>query len=259
LLVKQSVDGGSRETNPSIATDSCGNIYVSGHVFGPNAPTFYDADSDGSTLTNSSLFGKTTSGNNQVFVGKLKPTGKWEWAVSVDGGGNEQDPSIATDSCGNIYVSGHVSGSNAPIFYDTDSDGSTLTNSNLVGKPTSGISQVFIGKLTNDPRTNVIFGIVQQVDQTNNCALVEFGGVITTNETLVPGCPYYIDSYGPVHPNASKLTTEPCDSGGCNCPNRCIGVACDENSIIWNVEDPLCVKPKCCCCCQHLETNQQEF
>lgn len=99
-------------------------------------------------------------------------------------------------------------------------------------------------------------GLSQSVDQINSCALVKFGGVVNIDETdLEPGCAYYVDSYGPVNPNESKLTTSPCDPRCSNCENRCVGVACDNESIIWKLEDPLCVESKCCCCCYHPQNN----
>lgn len=273
------IDSPVNEGSPSVATDSCGNVYVTGFGSAGSAPVFYDAGVTGNTTTFGSQITGRTSIGSQIFIGKLIQDGRWQWAVSIDDvlsleekkGGKDKDEddddkdkltdvlsfvtngSVTVDDCGNIYVAGATSSEFAPTFYNAGPDGSTIqgpTGNELFGRQTTTNNpQVFVGKLANDPKTQPVIGIVQQVDQLNN-AIVKFGGVIDSkqDEPLEPGCPYYINSYGPVDPTVSKLTTEPCNPDVCNCPNRCLGTSCDEKSIIWELEDPLCVKPKCCCC-----------
>jgi hypothetical protein len=275
------IDSPENDGSPSVSTDSCGNIYVTGFGSSGTAPTFYNAGVTGNTTTLNNHISGRTSVNSQIFIGKLVQDGRWIWAVAIDDvlstdekgkeiianieGISFTNGSVTVDNCGNIYVAGAAASEVAPTFYNAGPDGSTIqgpTGDELFGKQTiSSNPQIFIGKLANDPKTQPVIGIVQQVDQINNCAVIKFGGVVDANqdEPLEPGCPYYISSYGPVDPTVSKLTTEPCNPDVCNCPNRCLGVSCDEESIIWELEDPLCVKPKCCCCCIKINALNNNF
>ena len=80
-----------------IATDSDGNVYVTGYYY-PTA-TF----APGTTLT--------SAGSNDVFVAKYDTSGTVQWAESIGGTGIDYGYGIATDSGGNVYVTGQYSGS----------------------------------------------------------------------------------------------------------------------------------------------------
>jgi hypothetical protein len=271
-------DGNDREFRPNITTDSCGNVYVAAYARKdpqelPSSPVnFFNAGIDGNTDdTPSGIIGIPSDSYRHTYISKITPNGQWVWVKVVDAiSSNEERPQVTVDNCGNIYLAGESSTTKttqpffAPQFYDSGPTGSTLLTPTISGR-TSNTFQIFVSKIANDPRTQPIIGVVQDVDNVNNMALIEFNGVIDTGlNNLQLGCTYYIDSYGPpasANPNQSKLTTNPCTelAKGCSCPNRCVGVACDESSIVWKVEDPLCnvcVKSKCCCCCFHPERQQ---
>lgn len=80
----------------AIATDSHGNIYVTGDFQGT-------ADFGPFTLSSSNIY------NMDVFVAKLDPDGNWLWAASAGGNGQDRGFAIAVDSLGYVYVGGYFS------------------------------------------------------------------------------------------------------------------------------------------------------
>ena len=84
-------DGASGATvnTYGIATDSSGNVYVSG-------------------LTSKALDGQTLHGTNDLFVTKYNSNGKRQWTVEDGGGGITFCRSVTTDPEGNIYVTGRT-------------------------------------------------------------------------------------------------------------------------------------------------------
>ena len=76
----------------SVARDNSGNYYVAGSFSGRVS------------------FGNTTlssSGNRDIFVGKLNADGNWLWAKKAGGTSNDIASSIAVDSAGNAYITGY--------------------------------------------------------------------------------------------------------------------------------------------------------
>ncbi|MDB4346063.1 SBBP repeat-containing protein [bacterium] len=80
-----------------IATDSDGNVYVTGYYY--TTATF----APGTTLT--------SAGSTDAFVAKYDTSGTVQWATSIGGTGTDYGYGIATDSGGNVYVTGQYSGS----------------------------------------------------------------------------------------------------------------------------------------------------
>lgn len=91
IWAKSAGSTGSENGN-STTTDALGNVYVTGSF---NSPTI----TFGVTLL-------TNLGNNDIFLVKYDPSGDVIWAKSAGGTGNDFSSSIATDSSGNVYVSG---------------------------------------------------------------------------------------------------------------------------------------------------------
>ena len=76
----------------SVARDNSGNYYVAGSFSGRVS------------------FGNTTlssSGNRDIFVGKLNADGNWLWAKKAGGTYNDIASAIAVDSAGNAYITGY--------------------------------------------------------------------------------------------------------------------------------------------------------
>jgi hypothetical protein len=93
----RSIGGTSADNGYGIATDSNGNVYVTGRYFG--SVTF----APGTTLT--------SAGSSDAFVAKYDTSGTVQWATSIGGTGADYGYGIATDSNGNVYVTGYYVGS----------------------------------------------------------------------------------------------------------------------------------------------------
>jgi len=74
-----------------IATDSSGNIYVTGGTYG-------------------GLDGNTSAGNSDLFVVKYNSSGTKQWTKQLGSASSDFDYGVATDSSGNVYVSGDTYG-----------------------------------------------------------------------------------------------------------------------------------------------------
>jgi hypothetical protein len=95
----------------SVATDSTGNIYVTGYSFG-------------------SLDGNTSAGSGDLVLLKLDSTGSKVWTHQMGTTGFDSGSGITLDSAGNIYVVGRTEGS-------------------LDGNPNNGGLDIYIAKFDN--------------------------------------------------------------------------------------------------------------
>ena len=84
----------------AIATDSSGNVYVTGQGGSGAVVTAFSSDGNafGTTLAN--------AGNTDVFTVKYDTSGIVQWVARVASTGADIGFSIATDSSGNVYVTG---------------------------------------------------------------------------------------------------------------------------------------------------------
>jgi hypothetical protein len=83
----------------SIATDSEGNAYITGYF---DAPTI--------TFGNYKLT-NTTSANSNIFLAKYDKSGNVKWARKAIGYNDEYASGVATDTEGNVYITGDFIGS----------------------------------------------------------------------------------------------------------------------------------------------------
>jgi len=110
-----------------IATDSQGNLYVTGEfqgiaTFGP--------------------FILTSSGASDIFAAKLGPAGDFLWAVSAGGTNSDEARDITVDNAGNALLTG--------IFQETATFGTyTITS--------SGMHDIFAAKI--DPAGNFLWAV----------------------------------------------------------------------------------------------------
>ena len=82
------------ETNDyanGVATDSSGNVYVTGGTKG-------------------GLDGNTSAGDTDLFVVKYNSSGTKQWTKQLGSSSRDYDYGVATDSSGNVYVSGDTYG-----------------------------------------------------------------------------------------------------------------------------------------------------
>jgi hypothetical protein len=90
-IMSVQVGSSSYDYSNSIAVDPSGNVFIAGYTGG-------------------SLFG-TLSGSYDAFMAKYNGEGTREWAKQVGGGSVNAGWGITTDSSGNVYFPGSISGS----------------------------------------------------------------------------------------------------------------------------------------------------
>ena len=74
-----------------VAVDSSGNVYVAGG-------------------TNGGLDGNTNAGNTDLFVVKYNSSGTKQWTNQLGSSSRDSANGVATDSSGNVYVTGMTKG-----------------------------------------------------------------------------------------------------------------------------------------------------
>ena len=74
-----------------VATDSSGNVYVTGGTKG-------------------GLDGNTSAGNTDLFVIKYNSSGTKQWTKQLGTSSDDRTQGVATDSSGNVYVAGYATG-----------------------------------------------------------------------------------------------------------------------------------------------------
>lgn len=154
LLWGTYLDGTGSDSIAAIATDSSGNVYVTGTTTSTNFPT---ANAEQTKL----------AGSQDVFVAKLDPTGHTLLYSTYLGGSNgNQGFSIAVDSNGNVAVSGTSMSSDFPAAGKLSTKIATYTVTyNFIASLTADGSNLrysgFIGDTPGDfddydPRQNLV-------------------------------------------------------------------------------------------------------
>ena len=100
LLWAKSFGGTSHDAGNSIAVDAQGNVFVAGYF--AETADFYPGDG---------VFNLTSEGNWDVFLAKFDSEGNFRWAGSIGGAGSDQLRSMAVSATGDVYMTGHFSGS----------------------------------------------------------------------------------------------------------------------------------------------------
>ena len=147
----------------SVATDSSGNIYVTGQGGAGAVITAFNSDGTAfaTTLAN--------AGGNDVFVVKYNPSGFVQWVARIASTGNDIGFAIATDSAGNVVVAGQ--GGNAVITAFSSNGnafGTTLANDGLgdgflIEYDTNGIVQ-WVARV-GSTQADIVYGVT--VDATS--------------------------------------------------------------------------------------------
>jgi len=81
----------SNDYASGVATDSSGNVYVTGYTYG-------------------GLDGNTNAGNRDLFVVKYNSSGTKQWTKQLGTSSDDWAYGVATDSSGNVYVTGGTKG-----------------------------------------------------------------------------------------------------------------------------------------------------
>jgi hypothetical protein len=147
------------------------------------------------------------SSDFDIWVAKLMPDGMPVWAVALGGPGPDKYPYLATDSAGNIYIAGTVSGS-------------AMFGSSTIGG--FGGLDVFVAKLRNSDGGVVwakSFGSTGD-DTAGDIALNDAGQIIVSANiagAIVPGGPSFGDGDAALvsyDNNGSRLWTKVIGTGG---------------------------------------------
>ena len=122
----------------AVATDSNGNIVVAGG-YASSPVSIYGSSASFTTLAN--------AGSNDIFIVKYNSSGDPQWARRMGGINDDTGSRVATDSNGNIFVSGYHSSTTLTI-YDTDGTTTFTTLAN------AGSNDIFIVKYNSsgDPQ-----------------------------------------------------------------------------------------------------------
>ncbi len=86
------VTTGTINQGSSVTVDATGHVMITGFVNGP-------------------LHGQTHHGNNDIFLMRFDPFGKWQWTRQWGTGASDGSHAVTVDGGGNIYVVGSTLGS----------------------------------------------------------------------------------------------------------------------------------------------------
>ena len=206
--------GNKSDLGLGIATDQCGNVYVTGN--------FSEIATFGSTtLTSFGLEEEGELNETDIFVSKLDTDSNWLWTVKAGGVEFDRGHGIATDQCGNIYVTGQFNEPNATF------ETTTVTS--------AGGDDVFVAKYTNFSK----FFPVALLESNSQGQFTKFehnrGVQVPCYTDLIPGCRYYLDRE---HDTVSdkNIVTARFDPKKCCCKCCCTNKCCPNK----------CCSNKCC-------------
>jgi hypothetical protein len=184
FIVKQSQSGVPRwaatisssgaDSGFGIATDSGGNAIVCGQGGAGVVTTVYNADG--------TAFGTTlpvAGANAEAILAKYNSSGSVQWVARISSIAAESANAVATDSSGNIYVTGQYAGTPTTAFNsDGTAFGTTLTNAGttdvfLVKYNPSGFVQ-WVARITSSSGSDIGFAIA--TDSAGNVVVAGQGG-----------------------------------------------------------------------------------
>lgn len=175
----------------AIATDSNGNVYVTGQSGANTVLTAYSSDGK--------AFGTTiTSSATDVFIVKYNSSGVVQWITKISSiGSDDIGYSLATDSSGNLYVGGQMGNSGSAYNWDGSQFSTAIGNSGgpdafLVKYNTNGVVQ-WVTRIASihGSTPDTVRGIV--TDVSNNVYVTgRYGGSGATDGTVYnsDGNPY---------------------------------------------------------------------
>ena len=204
----------SSDTGNRIATDNTGNVYLTG---------YFDISMNVGSYTLAS------NGSNDIFVIKLDTGGNVQWANSYGSTSSDTGDGIATDSNGNVYLTGLFDGSMNVGSYTLASNG--------------GSNDIFVMKL------------IQSSSSGSGTGGSPSSGTVTSQICFLAGTPVLTDQgeipiekinssihsiYGrPIRAITQTITTDPClvcfesNSLGMNIPSEKTIMSL-EHKILYN-------------------------
>lgn len=152
-LWSASIDSsGTDESEPKLAIDPYGDVYVAGYGASGTSSVFYNYDENSFDVIGlTGIVGLS----QQVFVGKINPSGIWQWQVAVDFSSQETRPVIDADYCGELLISGYTD-ADVLQYYNKNK---TSDFTQILNVSTPGALSFFIGKFTADGEWNWVKSI----------------------------------------------------------------------------------------------------
>jgi fibronectin type 3 domain-containing protein len=115
----KTIGGAGYDQGNAIAADGSGNVFVTGYIGAAAA----GVDFGGGALVSAGLY--------DVFLAKYTASGAFQWAKRFGGSGTDTGMAVATDSSGNVYITGSFEGT-------ANFGGSNLSS--------SGLRDIFVAK-----------------------------------------------------------------------------------------------------------------
>jgi hypothetical protein len=128
------IGGTSTDIGYGIAADSQGNVYVTGSYNSTTLKVYSSLDNT------TSFFDLSTAGSTDAFIVKYDTSGTAQWARHIGGTSSDEGNAIATDSQGNVYVTGSYGSITLKIYSSLDNTTSFFDLSN------AGTSNAFVVK-----------------------------------------------------------------------------------------------------------------
>lgn len=154
LLWSTYFGGNSDDMGTQIATDSSGNVYITGGTYSLNFPVTPGA------------FQAVSGGGMDAFVAKFNTNGMLMWSTYYGGSGDETGYDIAINNLGNVYVTGNTFSGNFPVtggayqvtsggasdafIFGMNSTGTQLWSSYVGGSATDAATSIAIDNTTNN-------------------------------------------------------------------------------------------------------------
>ncbi len=185
--------GPSGDMGNGIAVDAFGNAYVTGNTSSSDFPVV-------NQIPGACLMTCGTSGNGDVFVAKLNPTGSaLVYSTYLGGNNNDQGQSIAVDSSGNAYVTGQTESTEFPTVNPLQGTNHGLYNAFVAKLNAAGSALVYSTYLGGNAYDYAL-GIA--VDSSGNAYMTGY-----TSSTQFPtASPFQANNYGsPYNAFVAKL------------------------------------------------------
>jgi hypothetical protein len=183
------IDGANIDTALGVELDINNNMYVSG-TYNSIPPTIYNSNATSAGLS------LPSNGQTAAFAVKYSSTGIANWAVAVDGTGNEQGNSIAIDSSGDVLLAGSYDTA-SPIVYNA----SNITSTTVGIFPTPlGDKSAFIVKYDNNG--TALWNTIVDGAGTDTAKAI---AIDNTNNIIIAGS--YIPVSAPINTTQSVVST----------------------------------------------------
>jgi len=200
LLASTFLGGSSTDIVFSIALDSNGNVYVTGHTSSPDFPTTKGAED---TSFNYSGYDVFVSKFNKDLTSLLAST-------FLGGSGHDGGNSIAIDSDGNVYVVGSTESSNFPTTfsaYDNTYNGnSDVFISKLKGNLTKLLVSTYLGGTNYDFANSIAIDQNGKIFVSGGTHSLDFPTTVNAYDTSYNGSDFGYDVFvSKLNSNLSNL------------------------------------------------------